>query len=47
MSVLYDDVQMDQKTSQEYKRFETYVVTINITMTENNHWINGQAYHLF
>ena len=44
MSVLYDDVQMD---SQEYKGFEIYAVTINISMTEYHHWINSQAYHLF
>ena len=34
-------------TSQEYKSFEIYAVTINISMTEYHHWINGRAYHLF
>ena len=33
--------------SQEYKRFEIYVVTIKISMTEYYHWINVQAHHLF
>ena len=30
MSVLYDDVQMDQYNSQEYKTFEISAVTIKI-----------------
>ena len=46
MSVLYDDVQMGPITSQEYKTFEIHVVTIQISMTEYHHWINGQAHHL-
>ena len=33
--------------SQEYKRFETYAVTMKMSMTEYHHWITGQAYHLF
>ena len=47
MSVLYDNVQMDQLYNQEYKSFEIYVVTIKVSMTEYPHCINGQAYHLF
>ena len=49
MSVLYDDVQMDEINSQEYKSFEIYMymVTIKISTTEYHHWINSQAYHLF
>ena len=44
MSVLYDDVQMQcSKNSQEYKSFEIYAVTINISMTDNHHWINRQV----
>ena len=34
MSVLYDDVQMDQYNSQEYNSFEIYAVTMKISMTE-------------
>ena len=48
MSVLYDDVQMDQLIARKYKSFEIYAVTIiKISVTEYHHWINGQAYHLF
>ena len=47
MSVLYNDVQMDQLNSQEYKSFEMYAVTMKISMSEYHHWINGEAYHLF
>ena len=31
---------------QEYKSFEMYAVTIEISMTEYHHWINGQDHHL-
>ena len=48
MSVLYDDVQMDQsKNSQEYKRFDISAVIIKISMTEYHNWINRQTYSLF
>ena len=33
--------------SQEYKSFDFYTVSIKISMTEYQHWINGQADHLF
>ena len=33
--------------SQEYKSFEIYAVTINISMTEYNHWISSLADRLF
>ena len=44
MSVLYNDVQMEQPGMQQ---FEIYAVTIKISMTEYHHWINSQAHHLF
>ena len=47
MSVLYDDVQMDQEYSQEYKSFEMYAVFIKISMTEYHHWMNDLVDHLF
>ena len=37
MSVLYDDVKMDQINSQKYNSLEMYVVTINISMTKHHH----------
>ena len=38
MSVLYDDVQMEQKTARNTKVFEISAVTIKISMTEDHHW---------
>ena len=38
MSVLYDDVQVDQYIS---------AVTLKISLTEDHHWINHQTYGLF
>ena len=46
MAMLYDDIQMPIN-SQEHKIFEIYALTIKISMTEYQHWINSQAYHLF
>ena len=46
MSLLYDDVQMDQYTARN-KNIFIYANTIKISMAEYHHWINGQAYHLF
>ena len=37
MSVLYDDVQMEQKTARNTKVFEISAVTIKISMTEDHH----------
>ena len=47
MSVLYDDVQMDQYTARNTTSFEIYAVTIKISMTEYHNWINRQAHGLF
>ena len=47
MSLLYDDVQMDQETGRNTKVLKIYVVIIKISMTGYHHWINGQTYHLF
>ena len=44
MSVLYNDVQIDQNNSQKFKSFDIYAVTIKIFMTEYHHLINGQVY---
>ena len=45
MSVLYDDVQMDQYTARNTKKkIEIYAVNIKISMTKYHHWINCQAY---
>ena len=48
MSVLYNVVHNGSSiNSQEYKRFETDAVTINISMTEYRHLINHQTDGLF
>ena len=47
MPVLYNDVHMDSKNSQEYKSFDIYVVTIKISMTEYRYLINSLAHGLF
>ena len=48
MSVLYDDVQMDQYTAGIKKTsFKMYAVTIKISMTKYHHVINRQTDGLF
>ena len=37
MSVLYNDLQMDQATARNTKSFKMYAVTIKISMTEYHH----------
>ena len=47
MSVLYDDVQNGPVNIQEYKSFEIYAITIDISMTELISPLNKQSGLLF
>ena len=47
MSVMYDDVQMNQETDTNTKSFENDAVTSKISVTEYHNLIYRQTYGLF